>query len=168
MRWDRQSPAAVPGQLAAMLRAGARGLCVDEAAVELVLRHGYWVCREDFTGPFVHGWADPELTGDRPAAGIDWQGAVEGLDRGELPCAASELAVLRIAASLGAGVPVDLRAVLGGFDHVNIALVAGAVLHANGTIGGTVSVPAPPRYPPGIRVVAADGRVLAEGGACER
>jgi hypothetical protein len=118
-----------------MLRAGARGLYVDEAAVELVLRHGCWICREDFTGPFVHEQADPELTGGQPAAGIDWRGAVEGLDRGGLPCSASELAVLRIAASLGAGVPVGLRGVLGGFDHVNIALVAGAVLHANGTIG---------------------------------
>jgi hypothetical protein len=76
--------------------------------------------------------------------------------------------VPRIAASLGAGAPVDLRRALGGFDHVNIALVAEAVLHANGTVSGTVSVPAPPAYPPGIRVVAAHGAVLQEGGAGER
>jgi hypothetical protein len=148
-----------------MLRAGARGLYAGEAAAELVLRHGYWIGREDFTGRFIHERAGPELAGDRPAAVIDWRGAVEGLERGELPCSGSELSVLKIAASLGGGCPVSLRLVLGGFDHVNIALVAGAVLQANGAAGGMVIVPAPPAYPPGVRVVAADGTVLQEGGA---
>ncbi len=148
-----------------MLRAGARGLYAGEAAAELVLRHGYWIGREDFTGRFIHEQAGPELAGDRPAAVIDWRGAVEGLERGELPCSGSELSVLKIAASLGGGCPVSLRLVLGGFDHVNIGLVAGAVLQANGTAGGLVIVPAPPAYPPGVRVVAADGTVLQEGGA---
>jgi len=152
----------------AMLRAGARGLYVEEAAVELVLRHGHWLGREDFTGRFIHGQADPELTGDQPVAAIDWRGAVAGLERGELPCSGSELSVLKLAASLGGGCPVSLRLVLGGFDHVNITQVAEAVLHANGTAGGMVIVPAPPAYPPGVRVVAADGTVLQEGGAGAR
>ncbi len=151
----------------AMLRAGARGLHVEEAAVELVLRHGYWIGREDFTGRFVHEPADQELAGDQPAAAIDWQGAVAGLERGELPCSGSERSVLKIAASLGGGVPVSLRVVLGGFDHGNVTLVAEAVLDANGTLGGTAGVPVPSRYPPGIRVIAA-GMVLQEGGAGER
>jgi hypothetical protein len=30
------------GRLGAMLRAGARGMHADEAAVELLLRHGHW------------------------------------------------------------------------------------------------------------------------------
>jgi hypothetical protein len=147
-----------------MLRAGARGLYVEEAAVELVLRHGYWIGREDFTVRFVHGQADPEPAGDQPVAAIDWHGAVEGLERGELPCSSSELSVLKIAASLGGGCPVSLRLLLGGFDQVNIALVAEVVLHANGS-AGMVIVPAPPAYPPGVRVVAADGTVLQEGEA---
>ena len=117
-----------------MLRAGARGLYAGEAAAELVLRHGYWIGREDFTGRFIHEQAGPELAGDRPAAVIDWRGAVEGLERGELPCSGSELSVLKIAASLGGGCPVSLRLVLGGFDHVNIALVARAC--AAGERGG--------------------------------
>ncbi len=148
-----------------MLRAGARGLYAGEAAAELVLRHGCWIGREDFTGRFIHEQAGPELAGDRPAAVIGWRGAVEGLERGELACSGSELSVLKIAASLGGGCPVSLRLVLGGFDHVNIALVAGAVLQANRAAGGMVIVPAPPAYPPGVRVVAADGTVLQEGGA---
>ena len=160
--------AAAPEELAATLRAGARGLFAEEAAVELVLRHGYWIGREDFTGRFVHGQAGPELAGDRRAAVTGWRGAVEGLERGELPCSGSELSVLKIAAGLGGGCPVRLGLVLGGFDHVNIALVAGAVLRANGTAGGVVIVPAPPAYPPGVRVVAADGTVLQDGGAGAR
>jgi hypothetical protein len=163
MRCGGPSPAAE--ELVAMLRAGARGLHAGEAAAELVLRHGYWIGRGDFTGRFIHEQAGPELAGDRPGAVIDWRGAVEGLERGELPCSGSELSVLKIAASLGGGCPVSLRLVLGGFDHLNIALVAGAVLQANGTAGGVVTVPAPPAYPPGVRVVAADGTVVQEGGA---
>jgi hypothetical protein len=159
VRWDGPSPTA----LIAMLRAGARGLYVEEAAVELGLRHGCWIGREDFTGRFVREQADPEPAGDQPAAAVDWQGAVAGLERGELPCSGSELSVLKIAASLGGGCPVSLR-LLGGFDHVNIALVAEAVLHANGS-AGMVIVPAPPAYPPGVRVVAAGGTVLQEGDA---
>jgi hypothetical protein len=148
-----------------MLRAGARGLRADEAAVELMVRHGYWIGREDFSGRFVREVTGPELelADEQLLAGIDWNGAVGGLEGGELPCSTSEQAVLRIAASLGAGMPVSLRVVLGGLDHVNIALVAEAVLHANGTAGGRVTIPAPPKYPPGIRVVTADGAVLQDG-----
>ena len=163
MRWDGP-PATAPEGLTAMRRAGARGLYAGEAAVELVLRHGYWIGREDFTGRFVQEQADPGPAGDQRVAAIDWHGAVEGLERGELPCSSSELPVLKSAASLGGGCPVSLRLLLGGFDHVNIALVAEVVLHANGS-AGMVIVPAPPAYPPGVRVVAADGTVLQEGEA---
>jgi hypothetical protein len=167
MRCDG-SAAAPPEGLTAMLRAGARGLYAEEAAVELVLRHGHWIGREDFTGRFVREQAGPERAGLQPVAAIDWRGAVEGLGHGELPCSGSELSVLKIAASLGGGCPVSLQLVLGGFDQVNITLVAEAVLHGNGTVGGRVIVPAPPAFPPGVRVVAADGTVLQEGGAGAR
>jgi hypothetical protein len=40
--------------------------------------------------------------------------------------------MLRIAASLADGIPVDLRDALSGLDSTNISLVAAAVLHANG------------------------------------
>lgn len=148
-----------------MLRAGARGLYAEEAAVELVLRHGHWIGREDFTGRFICEQVGPGLAGGQRAAAIDWRGAVGSLGRGELPCSGSELSVLEIAASLGGDCPVGLGLVLGGFDHVNITLVAEAVLHANGTAGGRVIVPAPPAYPPGVRVVAAGGTVVQEGGS---
>ena len=144
------------GRLAAMLRAGARGVYADEAAAELLARHGHWTGHGEFARRFAQVRACPG-PGGAPVAWIDWQAAAGGLDGGGLACSASEADVLRLAASLGGGVPVSLRAVLGGLDHVNIALVARAVLHANGTAGATVTVPAPPRFPPGIDVAGAGG-----------
>jgi len=146
------------GRLGAMLRAGARGMHADEAAVELLVRHGHWAGHGEFVCRFAWAGGRPD-PGDAQVAGIDWQAAAGGLGGAGLACPASEAGVLRIAASLGGGVPVSLRAVLGGLDHVNIALVARAVLHANGTTSATVTVPAPPRFPPGIDVVAAGGSV---------
>ena len=65
-------------------------------------------------------------------AWVHWQAAVAALDGGRLACGDSEAQVLRIAASIAEGVPVDLRGALGGLDEVNVVLVARAVLHANG------------------------------------
>src|SRR5260370_26290748 len=113
MRRDGLAPTA-PERLTAMLRAGARGLLVEEAAVELVLRHGCWVGREDFTGRFVHEQAGPELAGDQLAAVIDWRGAVEGLERGEVPWSGRRRSVLEIAARAGGGGPGSLPLDLGG------------------------------------------------------
>lgn len=146
------------GRLGAMLRAGARGLLADEAAVELLLRHGHWAGHGEFVRRFAQVGACPDLAG-APVACIDWQAAAAGLGGAGLACSASEASVLRIAASLGGGALVSLRAALGGLDHVNIALVARAVLHANGTTSATVTVPAPPRFPPGIKVAGAGGGV---------
>ena len=148
------------GRLGAMLRAGACGLRADEAAAELLVRHGHWMGRGEFVRRFAWVQACPDPA--RAVAGIDWREAIDGLDGGGLACSASEAGLLRVAASLGGGVPVSLRAVLGGLDHVNIALVAGAVLHANGTTGATVTVPAPPRFPPGIDVAGAMGSMRGE------
>jgi hypothetical protein len=148
------------GRLGAMLRAGACGMHADEAAVELLVRHGHWVGHGEFVRRFAWAGGCPDL--GAAAAGIDWQAAVGGLGGAGLACSASEAGVLRIAASLGGGVPVSLRAVLGGLDHVNIALVARAVLHANGTTSATVTVPEPPRFPPGTEVAGA-GRGVRRG-----
>jgi hypothetical protein len=63
---------------------------------------------------------------------VDWQAAVTALETGRLACSESAGQVLRIAASIAEGVPVDLRAALTGLDEANIALVVRGVLHANG------------------------------------
>jgi len=63
---------------------------------------------------------------------VDWQAAVTALEAGRLPCSGGEGRILRLAASIGGGVPVDLRSALPGLDERNIAVVARAVLRAAG------------------------------------
>ena len=78
----------------------------------------------------------PALVGDTPMAIVDWEAALGALDAGDLPCSGGEGRVLRIAASLAAGVPVDLCDAVTGLDASNLARVARAVLHAGGHRGG--------------------------------
>jgi len=119
-------------ELGALLRVGAQGCHSDEAAVGLLVEHDLWLHRSAFIRTCVVIETDPFVQGEEVAAYIDWSKAVRVLDAGSLPCSRTEAAVLRIAAGL-AGVPVNLRAMLGGLDSRNIQLVAEAVMHANGT-----------------------------------
>ncbi len=101
------------------------------AAVQLLIDHRYWLASPVFTARFVHPLAatDAQPTG----AYVDWPGAITALERGELPCSGSEADMLRIAASLGAELPLTLRQVLGCLDQANIAAVTTAITAANGT-----------------------------------
>jgi hypothetical protein len=54
------------------------------------------------------------------------------LEAGALPCSSGERQVLRLAASIAAGVPVDLREALTALDEASSGLAAAAVLHAAG------------------------------------
>lgn len=65
-------------------------------------------------------------------AAIDWEAAIAGVDAGRLPCSSSEEQMLRLAASIADGVRLDLGSALSGLDEHNVAVVAGAVLHAAG------------------------------------
>lgn len=115
------------------LRAQAQGLYVDEAAAELLIGHRVWLDRGDFVDGFVE--VAPGL-GETVMAVVDWQAAVEALEAGRLPCSDSEAGMLRVAASLAAGAPVDLGEALTGLDEFNLGLVAAAVTHAGGRRGG--------------------------------
>jgi hypothetical protein len=115
--------------LCTAMRTHAQGLYCLEAAAELLIGHSTWLDRSDFTTCFViigRGPRDDEL------AVADWQAAITALDSGQLPCSGSEGRMLRIAASLADGIPVDLREVLTGLDTRNAALVSQAVRHATG------------------------------------
>ena len=65
-------------------------------------------------------------------AEVDWAAAITALDAGDLPCSGGEQRMLRLASSIAAGTPVNLRDTLTGIDHRNIELVITAVLHASG------------------------------------
>jgi hypothetical protein len=127
--WDppRTPPNHEP-PLAEPLRAGARGLCADEASVELVIGHAVFLRRDDFCDPFI----DTSITDGTELAATDWPAAINALDAGELPCSGGEERMLRLAASLADGPPVSLRDVLTGIDAQSIKLVIRAVLHTAG------------------------------------
>ena len=72
------------------------------------------------------------ITGGAVMAAVDWEAAVAALEAGRLPCSGGEGRILRLAASIAGGVPVDLGSALSGLDERNIAGVARAVLHAAG------------------------------------
>jgi hypothetical protein len=65
-------------------------------------------------------------------ASVGFEEAAHALEEGVLPCSGGEGRVLRIAASIGGGVPVDLREAVTGLDEANAVLAAAAVLHAAG------------------------------------
>jgi hypothetical protein len=65
-------------------------------------------------------------------AAVDFEAAARALGAGALPCSGGEGRVLRIAASIAGGVPVDLREAVIGLDENNAVLAAAAVLHAAG------------------------------------
>lgn len=115
------------GRLHDALRAHARGRLAAEAAVELLIGDRCWLRRNDFIDAYVE--TTPGLSNRAPMASVDWPAAITALDTGALPCSGGERRMLRIAASLAEGIPVDLRDALTGLDIDNLDLVAEAVLH---------------------------------------
>jgi hypothetical protein len=116
--------------LVAALHRHAAGLFADTAAIDLIARHGVWLHRTQFQ-PYLHLGHASATTAD--VGYVRWRAALTALNQGHLPCATSEAAILRIAAGLGANIPLRLRHVLGGLDHRNVALVTDAIALANGT-----------------------------------
>ena len=101
-----------------------------EAAVELLIGHRSWLLRADFVCAFAETLES--MTGGAPLAFVDWPAAIAALESGCLPCSSSEGLVLRLAASIAEGIPVDLREAVCGLDATNAVLVARALLYAAG------------------------------------
>ena len=122
---------ALPGrwQLTAALRAGSKGLYCDQAATELLIRHGSWLRRDDFTARYI--LIGTSQAGDITAA-IDWEEAITALHAGDLPCSSSEAAILGLAASFATATPVVLRHAITGLDQANLDLVTNAIRDAGG------------------------------------
>lgn len=117
--------------LAAALRACADGFYPAEAAAELLICHASWLYREDFRDGYVRVGASVSDSTATMAA-IDWQTAIVALSNGGLPCSGGERRVLRLAASLADGIPVDLRDAFTGMDAANVDRAVQAMLHAAG------------------------------------
>ena len=123
-------------RLATAPRYQAQGTYRLEAAAELLIAHRSWLHRADFTSEFLEirrGLVDGRAMAMAMAmAMVDWPAAITTLQAGGLACSGGEHRILRIAASLAEGIPVDLRDALTGLDETNLDLVTAAVLHAGG------------------------------------
>jgi hypothetical protein len=122
-------------QRAAGLRAWAAGAWGIEAAVELLIRHGYWLRDDDFLHTAAqcpqadHDHADVEAA---PFMGIDWKLAAAFTEASGV-ASPRDMAMLRLAISLASHrQPVALAAELAGLDDANIRLVMTAIGHAAG------------------------------------
>jgi hypothetical protein len=116
-------------RLTAAVRAGAAGLYSLEAACELVISTG-WLRRDDFARFISTGTSLTD--GVTELAHIDWQAVITSRDSGHLPCSGGENRILRLAASIAAGIPVDLNDALSGLEQASINRVVCAVRRANG------------------------------------
>lgn len=117
-------------ELTCQLLDTAAGISADTAAAELIISHGHFLHRDAFRRTITAGTS---ICTGQPLATIGWDAALHALENGLLPCASSEQAILRIAASLGdPAIPVRLRTVLGTLDTRNLTLVTTAITTANG------------------------------------
>lgn len=130
-------PAARADACAGWLAIGAAGMLAETAAVNLLAEHGTWLSRDSFTSRCIDiadGLADIPGIPDGTAAVIRWRTAITGLNRHG--ATGSDKAVLKIAASIAAGIPVSLLDVLGSLDRATLRAVLRAVAHANSGYGG--------------------------------
>ena len=116
--------------LGVALRACAAGLYPAEPGVAPLISHGTFLHRSDFTSRFIqHGTSISD-----PATRMAITGrlaAITALGAGEPPCSGGERRVLRLAASLVGGIPVDLRDAIPGLDERNTSLLLTAIEHAS-------------------------------------
>ena len=116
-------------QLSAALHAAAAGIHPDEAAAGLIISHGTFLARNDFT---KHIETAVGISDGTSMAWIDWDAVIAALDGGRLPASGGERRIVRIAASLAAGHPVSLRDAIPGLDPRNLDLVTTAIRRAAG------------------------------------
>ena len=116
-------------QLISPLRAAAAGIRPHEAGTGLIISHGTFLHRDDFT---CHVETAACISDGTPMAWIDWDAVIIALDGDRLPASGGEQRIVRIAASLAAGHPVSLRDVIPGLDQRNLDLVTIAIRHAAG------------------------------------
>lgn len=122
---------AIPVQeLIGQLLDAADGILAGTAAVQLIISHENFLHHRAFRRIINAGTS---ISTGQPLATIGWDAALRALDTGLMPCASSDQAILRIAASPGnPAIPVHLRTVLGNLDTLNITLVTDAITAANG------------------------------------
>ena len=77
-------------------------------------------------------WTGRAGIGDLWLAVVDWPAVVEALDTGRLTCSPTAGQVLRVAAGIAKGFPVNLHTCLSTLDKDAVVLVTAALLRATG------------------------------------
>lgn len=111
------------------MRAHVGDIPGPRAAVELLIAHGRWLRRTDFLDQVAFTGTDFDT--DLTSTGIEWTLAVNALEQG-LACSPADESLLRIAASLARGIPLDLRRAMAGLDDSSTA----HVMEALGRVAG--------------------------------
>jgi hypothetical protein len=127
----------------ALLRA-AVGDYSAEAAVLLLANAGHWLPQLQGAGLIC---LLGDVDGDGLWAQVAWSDLDGALRAGRIGGSSSQLRLLRAAASLADGQPVDLGDLAAGVDRDGLALVLAAVAHA----GGSHSDDLPPLAPWPVR-----------------
>lgn len=132
--WVTASDGGLTGlRLFAALDRAAKGLLQQEAAVRLLGEHDVWLLRPGFAEYVLMLDDDqPDTAFEQPMyAKVDWAGALAAAESGVvLGGSGSAVRMLRLAASLAGGPPVDLSEALSGLDQRNGRLVQAAVVHS--------------------------------------
>ena len=116
----------------ALLRA-AVGDYSAEAAVLLLANAGHWLPQLQGAGLIC---LLGDVDGDGLWAQVAWSDLDGALRAGRIGGSSSQLRLLRAAASLAEGHPVDLGDLAAGLDRDGLALLLAAVAHAGGSHGG--------------------------------
>lgn len=113
----------------ALLRA-AVGDYAAEAAVLLLANAGHWLPQLQGTGLIT--LEQDAVTGDRWAQ-IQWGEVDQALAAGRIFGSSGQVRVLRAAAGLADGQPVDLADLATGLDRPSLILLLAAIAHAGGS-----------------------------------
>jgi hypothetical protein len=117
-------------ELTCQLPDAAGGIPAGTAAVKPIISHENFLHRADFRRIIRAGTS---ISTGQPLAVTGWDAAPCALAAGQMPCASSEQAIFRIAASLGdPEIPDRPRTVPGNPGTRNLTLAADAITAANG------------------------------------
>ena len=102
-----------------------------EAAVLLLANSGHWLPRLQAAGLIAIALDGDESGG--PWAAVQWSDLDGALRRGTIAGSGAQLRLLRAAASIAEGQPVDLGDLAAGLDRPGLVLLLAALAHAAGS-----------------------------------
>jgi hypothetical protein len=116
----------------ALLRAAVGDYALEAAVLLLLADSGYWVPQLQAAGLITIA-LDGDAAGDGPWAAVQWGDLDRALRAGVISGGPGQRRLLRAAAGLADGQPVDLADLTAGLDRGELTLLLAAVSHAAGS-----------------------------------